>query len=131
MWLYSSREIGMAIALDVHIGRSRFSRLVRQEKPMRACARRPWATNMNVKRAAPHFCNFTAAIVLIGKNSRGNWVVREEGGSFGGLFASRAHAYKYALFENGYRQGKIIEVSGKIELDILPERVAGTRVNVD
>lgn len=54
--------------------------------------------------------------VFIGKNRLGKWVVREQNGIFGGLFASRAQALKYALFENGQNPEAILEVSGEIEL---------------
>jgi len=40
-------------------------------------------------------------LVIIGRNSRGDWVAREHHGLFGGLFVNRAQAMKYALFENG------------------------------
>ncbi|OSI71067.1 hypothetical protein BSZ22_12665 [Bradyrhizobium canariense] len=57
-------------------------------------------------------------VVFVGRDRRGNWVVRERNGTFGGLFLSRAQALKYALSENGYHPGAIIEVSNEIELDI-------------
>ncbi|PDT64119.1 hypothetical protein CO683_40210 [Bradyrhizobium ottawaense] len=57
-------------------------------------------------------------IVFVGRNRRGNWVAREEGGSFGGLFVNRAQALKYALVENGGHLERIIEVTREIELDI-------------
>lgn len=55
---------------------------------------------------------------LIGRNSRGNWVARDQGGLHGGLFVSRADAVKFALFENGNRRHGIAMVSGVLELDI-------------
>ncbi|MCA1386145.1 MULTISPECIES: hypothetical protein [unclassified Bradyrhizobium] len=63
--------------------------------------------------------NSTEPIVLVGKNRFGNWVVREQNGNFGGLFASRAQALKYALCENGLHPEAIFEVSREIELIIL------------
>ncbi|MCK1501699.1 hypothetical protein [Bradyrhizobium sp. 188] len=54
--------------------------------------------------------------VFVGKNRFGNWVVREQNGVFGGLFASRAQALKYALCENGQNPEAILEVSREIEL---------------
>lgn len=57
-------------------------------------------------------------IVFVGRNRRGNWVAREQGGSFGGLFVSRAQALKYALVKNGHHPECIIEVTREIELDI-------------
>ena len=37
---------------------------------------------------------------LIGKDSRGNWVVQDEQGLCGGLFVDRTEALKFAMFEN-------------------------------
>jgi hypothetical protein len=55
---------------------------------------------------------------LIGRNSRGNWVARDQGGLYGGLFVSRADAVKFALFENGNRRQGIALVSDVLELDM-------------
>ncbi|MGY0576130.1 hypothetical protein ACTGJ9_038200 [Bradyrhizobium sp. RDM12] len=52
----------------------------------------------------------TASTVFIGKNGCGNWVVREQNGLFGGLFISRAEAFKYALSKNGQHAGTIFEI---------------------
>ncbi|MGJ4994036.1 hypothetical protein ACQR0Z_06490 [Bradyrhizobium sp. HKCCYLS3077] len=57
------------------------------------------------------------ALVLIGRNSRGQWVAQEQTGLYGGLFVSRAEAMKYALFENGHHPETIVELSRTIELD--------------
>lgn len=59
-----------------------------------------------------------SATVLVGKNCRGDWVVLHKNGTFGGLFVSRAQAFKYALSENGHRSQAIVEVSQELELDI-------------
>lgn len=59
-----------------------------------------------------------STVVFVGRNSRGNWVAREQNGIFGGLFVSRAQAFKYAMFENGNRPEAILEVLREIELDI-------------
>ncbi|MGJ5178528.1 hypothetical protein ACQR16_19405 [Bradyrhizobium oligotrophicum] len=58
-----------------------------------------------------------AALVVIGQNGRGHWVVQEQNGLYGGLFVSRAEAMKYALFENGHHPETIVELSRTIELD--------------
>ena len=50
----------------------------------------------------------TSNLVLIGRNSRGNWVAQESHGLFGGLFVSRAQAVKYALSENGHHPATIV-----------------------
>jgi hypothetical protein len=57
-------------------------------------------------------------VVFIGRNSRGNWVAREQNGLYGGLFVNRAQAVKYALFENGHHPETIVELSREIELDM-------------
>jgi len=60
----------------------------------------------------------TTNIVLIGRNSRGNWVAQEQTGLFGGLFVNRAQAMKYALFENGHHPETIVLTADVIELDM-------------
>ena len=71
-----------------------------------------------MKLVEPPSCSSPSAIVFIGKNSRGNWVARQQHGLYGGLFVDRAQAVKYALFENGHHPETIIELSREIELDI-------------
>ncbi|MET4222697.1 hypothetical protein ABIB00_007936 [Bradyrhizobium sp. LB14.3] len=61
------------------------------------------------------------SVVLVGRNSRGNWVAREQSGIFGGLFLTRAQALKYALAENDHHPEAIIEVS-VLDLDIAGDR---------
>jgi hypothetical protein len=73
----------------------------------------------------PPSCQKT--IVLIGRNSRGQWVAREQSGLYGGLFVSRAAAVRYALFENGHHQEAILPSASLLELDIgdlMPRRAA-------
>ena len=72
-----------------------------------------------MKLLQPPSCSPAAtSVVFIGRNGRGNWVAREQNGTFGGLFVSRDQAFKYALFENGHHPETIVEVSREIELDI-------------
>ena len=53
-------------------------------------------------------------LFLIGKDSRGNWVVQDNQGSCGGLFVNRAEALKFAMFENGNRPRIFeLDMSGK------------------
>jgi hypothetical protein len=59
-----------------------------------------------------------SSLFLIGRNSRGNWVVRDQKGLCGGLFVDRAEAVKFAMFENGHRPQAVIMVPGILELDI-------------
>ena len=63
-------------------------------------------------------------LFLIGRNSRGNWVVRDQSGLRGGLFINRAEALRFALFENGQRLQAVLTVPGTLELDL--DRMAGT-----
>jgi hypothetical protein len=59
-----------------------------------------------------------SSLFMIGRNSRGNWVVRDHKGLCGGLFVDRAEAVKFAMFENGHRPQAVIMVPGILELDI-------------
>ena len=55
---------------------------------------------------------------LVGRNSRGHWVVQDARGLSGGLFVSRAEALRYALFENGHDPRAVIMVPGNFELHL-------------
>ncbi|CAN5539854.1 hypothetical protein BH11PSE4_BH11PSE4_31510 [soil metagenome] len=57
-------------------------------------------------------------IVLIGKNSRGQWVAREREGLYGGLFVSQQAAIRYALFENDHHLEAIVSITAPLELDM-------------
>ena len=57
-------------------------------------------------------------IVLIGMNSRGQWVARERNGLYGGLFVSQQAAARYALFENHHHPEGIISIGTPLELDM-------------
>jgi hypothetical protein len=59
-----------------------------------------------------------SSLFLIGKNSRGQWVVQDQKGLRGGLFVDRAEALKFAMFENGKRPQAVIMVPGVLELDM-------------
>ncbi len=73
---------------------------------------------LHVKLVEPPSCSSPSAIVFIGKNSRGHWVAQQQNGLYGGLFANRAQAIKYALFENGQHPETIVELSREIELEM-------------
>lgn len=60
---------------------------------------------------------------LIGRNSRGNWVVQDERGLCGGLFIDRVEALKFAMFENGNRPQAVTMVPGVFELDMNHEAI--------
>ena len=68
------------------------------------------------KPPSPH-CS-SSSLFLVGRNSRGNWVVRDQKGLCGGLFVDRAEALKFARFENGHRPQAVIMVPGILELDM-------------
>lgn len=70
----------------------------------------------------------TGSTVFLGKDHSGNWVVREQNGIFGGMFASRAQALKYALCENGQHPEAILEISREIEL-VIPHSPHKARVD--
>ena len=55
---------------------------------------------------------------LIGKNSRGNWVVQDERGLCGGLFVDRTQALRFAMFENGNKPQAVVMVPGVFELNM-------------
>jgi hypothetical protein len=78
--------------------------------------------NTNVKLVEPPSCRSASTIVFIGRNSRGNWVVQEQNGLFGGLFVNRTQAVRYALFENGHHPETIVELKRAIELDMSASR---------
>jgi hypothetical protein len=58
------------------------------------------------------------SLVLIGRNSSGQWVAQEQNGLYGGLFTHRADAVRYALFENGRHPEAIIAIGCVLELDM-------------
>jgi hypothetical protein len=90
---------------------------------LRARVKPPYAPldtrrNTNVKLVEPPSCSSASTIVFIGRDSRGNWVVQEQNGLFGGLFVNRTQAVRYALFENGHHPETIVELKRAIELDM-------------
>ena len=84
-----------------------------------------------MKLVEPPSCNSSSTIVFIGRNSRGNWVVQEQNGLYGGLFVNRAHAIRYALFENGHHPETIVELKRGIELDMSTRRPSSEIGNED
>ena len=66
---------------------------------------------------SPSLCS-TTPLLLIGRDRAKRWVVRDLQGRRGGLFADRAAALKYALFENGNRPQAVVMVPGVLELDM-------------
>ena len=78
-----------------------------------------------VKGEPPSASCSNSPLFLIGKNSRGNWVVQDQEGLCGGLFVDRAEALKFAKFENGNRPQAVIVVPGVLELDMSGKPRAG------
>ncbi len=59
-----------------------------------------------------------ASLFLMGQDSRGNWVVQDQRGMCGGLFADRVTALRFAMYENGNRPQAVVMVPGVFELDM-------------
>jgi len=57
-------------------------------------------------------------VLLVGRDRRGNWVVQEQSGDRGGLFASRDAALRYVRDENRNQHGAVVMISGILELDV-------------
>ncbi len=73
----------------------------------------------------------SSTIVFVGRDGRGNWVVQEQNGLYGGLFVNRAQAIRYALFENGHHPETIVELKRGIELDMSTRRPSSEIGNED
>lgn len=54
---------------------------------------------------------------LVGRDSRGRWVVCQQNGKCGGLFVDRSAAIHFAMFENGRHPENIVIVPDVLELD--------------
>lgn len=72
------------------------------------------------KQEPPSTSNLSHTLLLVGQNSSGQWIVRNQCGSRGGLFVDRAHAHaiKFAMFESGRRPQAVIMVPGVLDLDL-------------
>jgi len=57
-------------------------------------------------------------LFFIGQDSHGKWVVQDQECRQGGLFAERADALKFALFENGNQPQAVVMVPGVFEFDM-------------
>jgi hypothetical protein len=58
-----------------------------------------------------------SSVFMIGKDNRGNWVVRDQSGLRGGLFVGRAEALRYVRDEAGNHPKAVVMVNGSLELD--------------
>ena len=65
------------------------------------------------------------ALLMIGQDGRGNWVVQDQSGTCGGLFVDRAGALKFARSENGNQLHAIVIVGGILELDTTSRPATG------
>ncbi len=66
-------------------------------------------------------------VFLVGRNSRGKWVVQDQRGLCGGLFVNRNEALKFARLENGNGLEAVIIVPGTLELDLAPHATTTRR----
>jgi hypothetical protein len=62
--------------------------------------------------------NSRSSTFLLGRDSRGHWVVQDEQHLHGGIFLDRAEALKFAMFESGGQPRAVILVPGVLELDM-------------
>ena len=67
-------------------------------------------------------------VFMIGQNSRGNWVVRDQKGLRGGLFVGYAEALRYVRDEAGNHPQAVVMVSGAFELDTTGTRQPPTHL---
>jgi hypothetical protein len=65
----------------------------------------------------------------MGQDKRGNWVVRDQKGTRGGLFVDREAALRYVRSENGFKSQAVVMVSNGIELDMSRNAGVGLRNN--
>jgi hypothetical protein len=80
------------------------------------------ARKTKVKLVEPPSPGAASAVIFIGRNRRGNWVVQHQDGLYGGLFVSRSEALRYALFENNHHPEAIVELRLEVELDMVTTR---------
>jgi hypothetical protein len=59
-----------------------------------------------------------SSIFMIGRDSGGNWVVRDQSGLRGGLFVGRAEALRYVGSESGSRPSAVVVINGVFDLDV-------------
>lgn len=70
------------------------------------------------KQEPPSTNRLAQSVLLVGRNSKGQWVVRNQCGSRGGLFVDRVNALKFAMLESGRRPQAVIMIPGVLELDL-------------
>ena len=62
--------------------------------------------------------------VLVGRNSHGEWVVRERYARCGGFFSNRTEALRFAFGERGEAAGAVVLVPAPLELFEAPVSAA-------
>jgi hypothetical protein len=74
-----------------------------------------------MRKGEPPFQSAHASgLYLIGRNSRGNWVVRDPDGRHDSVFANRVQALKYAMSGNDGRPRAVVMVPQVLEPDLNP-----------
>jgi hypothetical protein len=74
--------------------------------------------NLHTRLNRPVVNGLESPLFLVGKDSHGNWVARDQSGLCGGLFVGRDEALKFARAENGNRPQAIVMVDDVLELDM-------------
>jgi hypothetical protein len=77
---------------------------------------------MDVHHRRSSHSNSRSSTFLLGRDSRGRWVVQDEQHLYGGIFFDRAEALKFAMFELGGQPRAVILVPGVLELDMSDHR---------
>jgi hypothetical protein len=75
-------------------------------------------SNLHTRSNRPAVNGLESPLFLVGKDSHGNWVARDQSGRCGGLFVGRDEALRYARAENGNRPQAIVMVDDVLELDM-------------
>jgi len=68
--------------------------------------------------------NVKTPVFVVGQDSRGNWVARDQSGTRGGLFVDRTQALRYVRSENEDRMQIVVIAAGPVELDMTGNRAA-------
>jgi hypothetical protein len=74
--------------------------------------------NLDTRSNRPVVNGLESPLFLVGRDSHGNWVARDQSGLCGGLFVGRDEALKFARAENGNRPQAIVMVDDVLELDM-------------
>jgi hypothetical protein len=87
--------------------------------------------NLHNGKGEPPSHNRSQSCFLVGKDSRGHWVVKDPKGLRGGIFIDRAQALKYAMHEIADRIQAVIMVPGVLELDMSGPDLVTARARTD